>query len=282
MPKLLLFHKRPVGEVLLEFYAKYGNAFKVWIGTKQVVIVSDVELIEHILKNNNVYEKQTTSTVAPKVANFLSQNLVFVRGEAWKRQRTAMNPAFKYKKIKSFTPLIINTAQVLLSQFTEHCGEELEPYNFLQRMTLDVLGKAAFSYDFNTLQCEDGKYNKAYHGIVANMTSASRFLFPKLNSYTILPSTKKLYDNIDAINELCDKLINDSKQSTESEDLDLLGAMLRSHADNTLSEQEIKNNLFIFFLAGHETTASTLSFAMAILAQHPEEQEKLYQEVMEV
>jgi len=53
-------------------------------------------------------------------------------------------------------------------------------------------------------------------------------------------------------------------------------------SDQKLTVREVLGNIFIFLIAGHETTAHTLCFAMALLALYPDEQERLYQEIKQV
>lgn len=68
---------------------------------------------------------------------------------------------------------------------------------------------------------------------------------------------------------------------------DLFGSLVRSSLESReqdggspISDIELRSNVFIFLLAGHETTANSLSFTLALLALHPDIQQKLYEEVV--
>lgn len=69
---------------------------------------------------------------------------------------------------------------------------------------------------------------------------------------------------------------------------DLFTSLLKANEDEDykgttkLSESELSGNIFIFLLAGHETTAHTLAFTFGLLALYPDEQEKLYQQIVSV
>ncbi|KAI0288358.1 cytochrome P450 [Russula brevipes] len=68
---------------------------------------------------------------------------------------------------------------------------------------------------------------------------------------------------------------------------DLFSGLLEAAQDEpdnggAITDQELIGNMFIFLLAGHETAAHTLSFSFALLALHPDEQERLYQNIKEV
>ncbi|KAH9074397.1 cytochrome P450 [Lactarius deliciosus] len=78
----------------------------------------------------------------------------------------------------------------------------------------------------------------------------------------------------------------DARRSAETreERHDLFNGLLDAADDNpdgsvAITEQELIGNMFIFLLAGHETTAHTLCFTFALLALHPDEQERLYQQI---
>lgn len=78
------------------------------------------------------------------------------------------------------------------------------------------------------------------------------------------------------------EMIRDRRTSHEKEErYDLLSSLLDANEGDVsyLSESELMGNIFIFFLAGHETTAHTLAYAFTMLALYPDEQEKLYRHV---
>jgi cytochrome P450 len=84
------------------------------------------------------------------------------------------------------------------------------------------------------------------------------------------------------MNELFNKIIEEKKKGSGENKGDILDKLLEGlEKDKTLSNVEVISDIFIFFLAGHETTATALSWATAELAARQDIQEKLYQEIKE-
>eukprot|EP01125_Pyxidicula_operculata_P015203 TRINITY_DN5141_c0_g3_i1.p2 TRINITY_DN5141_c0_g3~~TRINITY_DN5141_c0_g3_i1.p2 ORF type:complete len:113 (-),score=20.70 TRINITY_DN5141_c0_g3_i1:466-804(-) len=84
------------------------------------------------------------------------------------------------------------------------------------------------------------------------------------------------YNSIKKLNTLFKNVISEHE---ETEDLDILGNMLKAiNSDQKahLSEEEFNSNLFILFVAGHETTANALSWGIYELGKNPDIQQKLY------
>jgi len=93
------------------------------------------------------------------------------------------------------------------------------------------------------------------------------------------PFYKFPQDFVDAsiyLQKMIVKLIEISKNKIEKgEKLNsMLDHMIGAYLDKQMSEEELKSNVFIFFVAGHETTANTLSFLLQLTAKNQEIQEK--------
>jgi len=100
------------------------------------------------------------------------------------------------------------------------------------------------------------------------------------------PFYKFPQDFVDAsiyLQKMIVKLIEISKNKIEKgEKLNsMLDHMIGAYLDKQMSEEELKSNVFIFFVAGHETTANTLSFLLQLTAKNQEIQEKMRKEVIE-
>jgi cytochrome P450 len=198
-----------------------------------------------------------------------------------------MNPAFKYQKIKEFLPLFNKTISQMVDGWEELIKKSnnkqivFEPHSWLTKMTLDVLGKAVFNFDFNALKEDSSPFLDSYNFIMSRIFDPIRFLAPVLIDSLPIEKSKRFYAEIDKFTNLMQGVI-EKKRKEKDENPDLLGMMLNSADSGQLTDQELRNNIFIFFLAGHDTTAGTLSFAMGCLALYPDVQQKLYEEVQSV
>lgn len=115
-------------------------------------------------------------------------------------------------------------------------------------------------------------------------------ILPKWISRSILPFLKRDFAAHGDLGNYLHALVEDAEKS-DSETHNLLGRVVRSRREEQevttkrnpgLTDSEILGNLFIFSIAGHETTATTLRFALALLAIHSDAQEELYEELQTV
>jgi cytochrome P450 len=157
----------------------------------------------------------------------------------------------------------------------------------MKDMTLDVLGKCIFGHEFNSVIDHSQKELNAYHNLIESLMdvkSVVAILFlSKFSSF--IPFLSKLSDNIKLFNSLVSNLIEVSKEKLKSgKDPEfMLDFMVKStFEDETMNVEELKSNIFAFFVAGHETTATTLGFIIQLLAKHPKIQEKARKEISEL
>ncbi|VDC05557.1 unnamed protein product [Peniophora sp. CBMAI 1063] len=96
--------------------------------------------------------------------------------------------------------------------------------------------------------------------------------------------SRKINAAFDDLQKYMLDMIHSRKQPSREERHDLFSSLLDAADDNSdgeriLTDSELTGNIFIFLLAGHETTAHTLAFSLALLALYPDKQEKLFQEI---
>jgi len=154
--------------------------------------------------------------------------------------------------------------------------------DFFSRFTIDVLGKAVFNHDFGRIDGHNDKYYSAYNSFWALFTTP--WFIPMLIStrFSKLPvkPIKDFVESVDVLVDFCKQIIQEHKEIMDNSILSHLIAAMNETGD--LSERELIANIFIFFAAGHETTASALSWAFNYLRIYPEIQQKIYEEINQV
>jgi cytochrome P450 len=155
----------------------------------------------------------------------------------------------------------------------------------MKDMTLDVLGKCIFGHEFNSIMDHSQKELNAYHNLISSLMDIKSvvaiLVLSRFSNY--IPFLSKLSDNIKLFNSLVSNLIEVSKEKLKNgKDPEfMLDFMVKStFEDETMDVEELKSNIFAFFVAGHETTATTLGFIIQLLAKHPEIQEKARKEIL--
>ncbi|KAI8342363.1 cytochrome P450 [Chlamydoabsidia padenii] len=224
----------------------------------------------------------------PIVRFFGVSNVGFVDGDVWKNQRKVMNPAFrKSMPIHMFGDLMQRSFKNI-----EQDGYQVQVGEFFQRITLDAIGIAGFGFNFGAVDDRHSVWNKTYNVIRDGIKNPLLVMFPRFEWLLkhITPGRAQLDKSVDKINALLmdmakqkrDQLDGSVDNSVPEHDKDLLTLMLEAElrGEGTTSDEELRANLAAFFMAGHETTANTMSFCVYALATHQDIQEKARAEVL--
>uniref|UniRef100_A0A6B2L7Q3 Cytochrome P450 n=1 Tax=Arcella intermedia TaxID=1963864 RepID=A0A6B2L7Q3_9EUKA len=244
-----------------------------------VLLTPDPEGAKFLLMNRDVYKKSVL--VAPDVAQILTKHVLGLNGEDWKRHRSVVNNGFVTSAYKSYYPAFNQMTQRFISKLPLEVDFNISP--LLSKFTLDLLGQSIFQYDFNNLNHEEDPNYKAYQTLFNASTSSFTVLLTQLfpHYFHLLPLaiTKTYLKALSTIKALFDKVIQ-THQTSKLQRQDVLENLLASHNARTLSDVELYSNIWVLFLAGHETTSTALSYAFYELAKNQDIQEKLRQVVL--
>jgi len=167
-------------------------------------------------------------------------------------------------------------------------------HNPLSKITLDIIGITAFAYDFESTKKEDNTMYNAYKNLFATGGIRPDVIIARYLGLPYGPLTKA-NESQRLIREKVQEIIavkksNSSSQTSDSETSadvkkDLLGLMLSSRTEEGKAEFDDTNlidQVLTFLAAGHETTAVALCWTLYLLAQNPESQKQLREEVRNV
>ncbi|KAI0027187.1 cytochrome P450 [Vararia minispora EC-137] len=224
---------------------------------------------------------------------FFGPNIVATEGAQWKRHRRVVAPAFAEKNYR----LVWDEAGRIVQELLDHAwgrAEVVELKNGIDvtvPITLYVIASAGFGKRISWAD-ESGPpaghsmtFKQAIHAVSSNVFA--KVLYPRW----VMGATKHLRhlrDAFDDFEKYIYEMIDERRVGEKRpERADLFSNLLQAteadgDADSRLSDQELAANVFIFLLAGHETTAHTLCFCLAYLALYPHEQDRLYEEVKSV
>ena len=141
-------------------------------------------------------------------------------------------------------------------------------------ITLDILGKAIFDLDFESLQKENSEYLVRYNQILNNDWLFIRTFFSFFDNESN-PLMKQAHLSVDWFNKKFSKILEDRREllkskNIEEKNLDLLSSMIiATENDFNFTEKNILDNCKLFFLAGHDTSATTACSTLHFLAKYP-------------
>ncbi|KAI5056312.1 hypothetical protein GOP47_0028130 [Adiantum capillus-veneris] len=276
---------------LNKIYLQHGNLFRLKFGPKSFLIVSDPSMAKHILKDNS---KAYSKGILAEILEFvMGKGLIPAEHEVWRVRRRAIVPALHLKYVAEMVRLFGRTTESLCSKLdiAAHGGSEVEMELLFSRLTLDIIGKAVFNYDFDSLSHDKG-LSEAVYVALRESEHRSLTLIPYWNIPIIKdlsPRQRKVRAALTLLNETLDELIARCKRMTEekglsfgedfmnNEDPSILQFLLASGEEVT--NKQLKDDLMTMLIAGHETSAAVLTWAFYLLAKNTVVMAKLQEEV---
>ncbi|KAL5836835.1 hypothetical protein ACOSQ3_014004 [Xanthoceras sorbifolium] len=276
---------------LYELYLTYGGIFRLTFGPKSFVIVSDPSIAKHILKDNS---KAYSKGILAEILEFvMGTGLIPADGEVWRVQRRAIVPALHQKYVAAMIGLFGQATDRLCKKLDDAAsdGEDVEMESLFSRLTLDVIGKAVFNYDFDSLTNDTGIVEAVYTVLrEAEDRSVAPIPVWELPIWKdISPRQRKVKGALKLINDTLDDLIAICKRMVDEEELQfheeymnekdpsILHFLLASGDD--VSSKQLRDDLMTMLIAGHETSAAVLTWTFYLLSKEPSVVSKLQDEV---
>src|SRR5215831_4325428 len=229
------------------------------------------EAIRHVLVDNP--QNYLRSSAATRVLRLMfGGGLFFAAGEEWRRQRREVAPAFAPRAVPMLAGHVVTAVDRLAERFGALGGEPMNLIPVFQRLALDVIGSTIFSLDMENYGSELRELILRY---------AARLGRPSLADF-LLPLGVMTPSDVGRLyfrrrwRRLIDRIIAD-RHARPSEDAprDLFDILAADDPGCGAAAERLGDQLATIVVAGHETTAAAMFWTMYLLAQHPEEQEKV-------
>lgn len=259
-------------------FTEKGDTFKLKIGIKNYVIFSrDAAFAEYVLqKNHRNYKKSKIQTV--DLVKYVGKGLLTSEGDLWKKQRQLIQPAFHKKQLAN---LLGKIREAILSEYkhieTSKTIDVFPVFNnsAFQTVVKSLFSSAASSEEIGRLQFITEAAQKM---LVRELRQP--YLSWWFKAGGIIEKHLKL--TIEARQILKD-IVKARRESLEKQG-DLLDMLLEAQYDDGsfMEEEQLIDEILILFIAGHETTSNALTFIFQLLAKHPEWQERIHQENIQI
>lgn len=221
--------------------------------------------------------------------DMLGNGLLVSEGDHHRVQKRSLLPAFTRRQIDRMYPTFCSKARetilAMTTALSAEAGSEIDMSNWASRYALDVIGLAGFGKDFGAIKNESNSLVKAFHSMF-DVTKQKRVLFflgsllPwKLVRKLPLKHNEEFSEAIRTIRRSCQTVIEEKRAistGTSIQDRDLLSIAM---GNCLFSDEGLIDQVMTFLAAGHETTASVLTWAIYVLALHPKIQQQLRDEI---
>jgi cytochrome P450 len=239
------------------------------------VTLNRPDYIEHVLLNNHRnYRKSDIQRNAAR--QLIGNGLVTSDGALWQRQRRIMAPAFHRRRIAQFVAVMVERAAAM----RESWAGRTEPFDItadMRGLTLDIITRTMFSTDISG---EASIVRRLMDIVLARKPSLLDLL--GLPAWLPRPEGRVHRQVVAAFDDMVARLLAERRREGAADCGDLLAMLLAARDPETgesMSDRQLHDEIITIFIAGHETTATALSWTWYLLATHPEAEAALHAEI---
>ncbi|XP_058009939.1 cytochrome P450 CYP749A22-like isoform X2 [Hevea brasiliensis] len=258
-----------------------------WHGPEAHLVVTEPNLVKEIFNNKDgAFPKPEPEEYFKKL---LGDGIVTTRGEKWFTLRKLSNHAFHAECLKGMIPAMIASVEIMLERWKYHDGKEIDAFQEFKVLTSEIISRTAFGSSY--MEGQD-----IFDMLIRMVVIISR------NKYKIrIPGISNLVKTADDVESdkleqgIRDSIINMMKRREEAAIMgqssggfgsDFLGLLLKEHhddnSDRIISVEDVIDECKTFYVAGHETTSSSITWTLLLLAIHIDWQDKARKEVLEL
>lgn len=221
-------------------------------------------------KDNSFYQE---------IRDSFGNGLLTSQDDDYLRQRRLVQPLFTKRRVDSYADAIATEVATLTTEWEKAGHTTVDVLHESTRLALRAVARILFGTD------------------VDSAVEVVERCFPGVGSYVLrrgyspvtlprewpTPGNRRAAALHRALYEECDRIIAARKAAgrTDTDGDDLLSLLMAAESaeDGAFSATELREQVLIFLLAGHETTATSIGFALHLLARHPEAQRRAHEEV---
>jgi cytochrome P450 len=260
------FRRDPLG-MLERCKRDLGDVARIRFGISNVIILSHPDLVEEVLVTHNQAFRKNPAT--RRLGSLIGRGLLSSDGDAWRRQRRLTQPAFHRAKVNAAAGAMVDYAQQHVATWRD--GDTRDVHPEMMELTLQIACKTLFGAE---VAADLEVVRQATAVVGAHFLSRLTSLLFLLPDRVPTPGNRRYLAAVATLDELVYRMMRDGPSNPDS----LLGMLL----DSGMADEEIRDEVMTFFMAGHETTALALTWALYLLAKHDDKRACLFEEVDDV
>jgi cytochrome P450 len=262
-------------------FQAYGDVSRYRLGPITSHLIAHPDGIKHVLQEHvrNYTKDHLSYSLVRQIAG---NGLLTSQGSYWLRQRRLVQPAFHRQRIAAFGSIMVHATNDMCQEWQNLAvsGQPVDIVEEMGRLTLRIVGEALFGTSVGTQARQVGdSFNIMSTQVVQRFRSLN--LLPP-----VLPSKadRTFRAARAALDAVVYGIIRERRARPEETD-DLIWLLMQIRDEDTgeqMDDKQLRDEVLTMLVAGHETTATTLSWAFALLAQHPNVEAKLHSELASV
>jgi len=259
-------------------FRQYGDVASYWLGPIRSHLISHPDGVHQILQERvKNYTKDHISY--GMVRWIIGDGLLTSQGETWLRQRRLVQPAFHRQRITALSAMMVARTEAMLDHW-DGAKEYDRPRMIndeMMRLALGIVGDALFGSNVTEQATTVSRsFNLLNEQLITRFRTAN--LLPPLLPTRI---NREWWNALRELDSVVYAIISARRQHNEDSG-DLLSMLMLARDAETgaqMDDQALRDEVITMLLAGHETTATALSWVWGLLSLHPEVAERLYAEV---
>lgn len=257
--------------------AEFGDAVRLPLGPKTLYFFNHPDHAKHVLADNA--ENYTKGLGMVHARRALGDGLLTSEGELWRKQRKIIQPVFQAKRIAGKLGAVSDEAERLARRLHHQAAKgPVDMRAEMTAFTLGVLGRTLIDADLAQFESLGDSFEA-----VQNQAMFDAITLGKVPLWLPLPRQTRFRSARRDLQRIVDRLVAGSTAGAAGDDF--VSRMIESmgrEPDQRLGRVRMRDELVTLLLAGHETTASTLSWAFHLIDEHPMVWQRLHDEAVAV
>jgi cytochrome P450 len=276
----LVRHTSPL-PLIREAWRTYGDVVRLPMGPYTVCFFAQPDAVKHILVDNRDNYPRAKYQMR-WLSRGLGSSLVSSEGERWRRRRHLMHGPFTVKAVRGYATAMASAVQDVLEGWERRLAEgraEIDLSEELVGLSMDALGRSVLGFDARSTS---ERAKEAFLTMVAvNQRQAPTPFPPPL--WLPLPDNLLFKRSRHQVDEVLYEAIRARRATLDTDDSasDVLSLMLRAKDDDgvPMSDRDVRDEVLSIYIGGHESMTFAMDWAFYAIAQHPEVERRLHEEV---
>ena len=239
-------------------------------GPRGIVLLRHPDLVRALLIDEN--DGVVKSRVLQAAQSILGDGLLTLQGDAHARHRRLVLPGFQHGRVRAYGEVMVRRTVEEADRWRE--GEPFDLVGSMSRLTLGIAAETFFGGEVDVDRVE--------RAVREGTFAVDRMARPlgQLLSTVPTPNARRAKAARTVLDDEVYRMIGEHRATPGSGDLlDLLLAARDEDTGESLSDEEIRDEVVTLLIAGHETTALALTWLFPFLSGHPEVEARLHDEI---
>ena len=270
------YARDPLGFVTDAVWANGGLA-RIRFGPQPGLLVAEPAAVEEVLVGH--HRDFVKGRANAKVGVVVGQGILLSEGEPWRRHRRIVQPAFQHDRVTGWADVMVEEIEALVLRWQD--GDERDVLADMSGLAMAIVGRTLL--DSAIAPAEIDIVREAAATLTDHFDSRFNTLAFFIPDRLPTPGNRRMRRAVRRVDAIVYRLIAERRDSGQRGG-DVISMLLdaRDESGQGLSDLEIRDEVMTLFMAGHETTAVALTWALDQLARAPEAQAALATEVAAV